>query len=98
MKDLINFGKGAAIISFLIGTILFSLLCYLGESRGLINLIVYFGVIALITNSLIFIIGTFACVISKNNRLELFKTLLLMLLNIPIVIMYFLYATNFVFK
>ena len=95
MKNLIISGKIIALISFVIGTCLFSLFLYFDQSETIGMIGFYFVVIALITNSILFFILFISSAIYENYRLELLKTCGIMLLNIPIAILYVHLIVNF---
>lgn len=89
MKNLICFGRIITLLSFLLGTIIFSLYLYFDNSNDIGKFGLYFVIIALIINTLLFLVNLIAIIIEGNNRLELIKTCGLMLLNIPFAILYF---------
>ncbi len=89
MKDLITFGKFISIISFIIGTTLFSLYLYFNNSNDISSIGFYFVVTALILNSLLLTVFVVALIINSKHREELLKTCGMILLNIPIAIFYF---------
>lgn len=90
MKNLITTSKIIAILSFIIGTILFVLQLYFGRSVNLISTGILFIVIAAIINAISFIALIIALFNYYNLRLEIFKTIGIVLVNIPVTILYFL--------
>jgi hypothetical protein len=89
MKNLINTSKSIAIISFTIGSILFSLQLYLRESTILIYTGIIFILLAIIINSIALIALIFSLLGRTNQKLDLLKTCGIVLLNIPIGALYF---------
>ncbi len=93
--NLILTGKITALLSFVIGTMLLAFYLYFGESFIPIPLGLGFVVIALIVNTILFIIILGSAIIYQRSRIELLKTCGLMLLNIPIAIGYFYMVITF---
>ncbi len=89
MKNLIDISKTIAIISFVIGTILFVLQLYFKESIALIYPGIIFILIAIIINFISLIALMFSLLGSSIEKLELLKTCGIVLLNIPIATLYF---------
>ena len=89
MNSLINTSKAIAILSFLIGTILFATQLYFITSYRLI----YFGIIFIMVTAIINTISILTLIFSMlgytSQRLELLKTCGIVLVNIPIAILYF---------
>ena len=86
--NLILTGKISALISFIIGTILLSFYLYFDKSEAVVNIGLYYVIIAFLFNTfllLILVINGFAY---GNSQLESLKTCGLILLNIPITILY----------
>lgn len=88
MKHLILTGKITAILSFFIGTILLCLFLYF-KYNNMIQIGIYYVIIAFIINSILVITNGIAIIIDRKNRFEFIKTTGMMLLNIPIAIGYF---------
>jgi len=89
MKNLKHFGKIIALLSFIIGTITFSLYLYFDNSNTIGSFGFYFIIIALIINMLLLVVNIIAIIIDNEHREELIKTCGIMLINIPIAILYF---------
>ncbi|MFC5195285.1 hypothetical protein ACFPH8_08085 [Bizionia hallyeonensis] len=97
MKGLQNFGKMTALISFGIGTSIFALYLYFGEPSFPIHLGFVFIIIAFIINITILTVLIGSAILNPKNRLESLKTCAIMLLNIPVVILYFYIVFPFLF-
>jgi hypothetical protein len=89
MYSISTVGKIIAVISFMFGTILFSLFLYLGESYIPIMLGVKFVIVALFINTIFFFGNLILSVTNIENRIEFLKTCGIILLNIPVAILYF---------
>lgn len=74
---------------FVIGTTLFSLFLYLGESRIPVMIGIKFVIVAILINTILFLANLIIALFSSENRFEHIKTCGLILLNIPIAILYF---------
>lgn len=88
MKDLSNFGKIVALLSFLIGSILLILYIYF-KSQQLITIGIYYIIIAFWINIILLVVLIIASIINSFHRKNLLKTCGIVLLNIPIAILYF---------
>jgi hypothetical protein len=89
MNNLINISKAIAIISFIIGTILFVLQLYNSDTSSLIYPGILFIIIALIINFISIIGLVYYLLGDTNEKSELLKTIGMVLLNLPIAILYF---------
>lgn len=89
MNNLIITSKSLAIISLIVGTVLFSLQLYLGKETSLISIGFIFVVIAVIINSISLLIMVFYLLGNSKQKIEVFKTIGIILLNIPIAVLYF---------
>ena len=74
---------------FVIGTTLFSLFLYLGESKIPIMIGIKFIIVAILINTILFLANLIIALLNSENRFEYLKTCGLILLNIPIAILYF---------
>ncbi|WP_296377955.1 hypothetical protein [Winogradskyella sp.] len=96
MKNNINnTGKTIALVSFVIGTIFLSLYLYYGESVVSVFLAFLFVIAAIITNTVILTVIIGAAILNRVDRLEALKTIITMLINIPIAILYFYMIATF---
>ncbi|TCK66851.1 hypothetical protein DFQ05_2136 [Winogradskyella wandonensis] len=96
MKNNINItGRLIALLSFVIGTMLLAFYLYFGESTVQIHVAILFIVIAFILNTILFAVILGATLLNKTNRIEGLKTLVIMLCNIPISILYFYMVITF---
>lgn len=86
--NLIQVSKTVALISFLIGTILFSLFLYLGESKIPTMIGIKFVIVAIAINAILFLANLLLSAIHADNRIEYIKTCGIIILNIPIAIFY----------
>lgn len=89
MKGLQQLGKTTALLSFVIGTSIFALALYFGEPNYPIQFGMLFIIIAAIINITILSVIVGSAILKPEERLEPLKTCGFMLLNIPIVILYF---------
>lgn len=89
MKHLITTSKSIALISFIIGTILFALQLYNSYSDNLIYTGIVFILIATIVNTIVLLGLIFSIFGTTSNKPEILKAIGLLLLNIPIAILYF---------
>ncbi len=89
MDNLINTSKIIALLSFVIGTILFALQLYFKQSDAFISPGLIFVIIALIINSISLLALTFSLLGSTKRKIEILQTCGIVLLNIPIAILYF---------
>ena len=89
MNNFINTSKAIALLSFVIGTILFAIqLCFI-TPIGLIYSGIIFIVVAVIINTIALTALVFVLLGNTDNQSETIKTCGLILLNIPIAILYF---------
>lgn len=88
MFNLIQASKIVAFMSFIIGTILFSLYLYFGESDTLIDIGIKFVIAAIAINIILLFSNLLLSAVYAENRIEYLKTCGIILLNIPIVIFY----------
>ena len=95
MNNLITTSKVIAILSFIIGTILFVLQLYYPYLVKLSSIGIIFIIIEVIINSILLFGLIFRLLFSlifntlnHNNKLRLLKSIGLVLLNIPIAILY----------
>ena len=88
IEDSIFIGKLSALLSFLIGTILFGVFTFFIQSILMFKIGVIYILISLIVNTFIFIHLLYQAYFNPKYRLELIKTCGIMLLNIPITIGY----------
>ena len=88
MNNLITTSKAIAFLSFIIGTILFALQLY-NDALGLIYFGSIFIIIAVVINSISLIALIFSILGYIEQKIELLKTMWIVLLNIPIAILYF---------
>ena len=89
MNELQNFGKITALASFVAGSTIFALYSYFGEPDFPIQIGILFVIGALVINTGIVLVLIGAALLKSENRIELLKTCGIMLLNIPVVILYF---------
>ncbi|WP_299113015.1 hypothetical protein [uncultured Winogradskyella sp.] len=96
MKDTINnTGKIVALTSFIIGTIFLAFYLYYGETVVNVYLAFLFIVSAIIVNTVLLTVIIGAAVLNRINRIEALKTIVIMLLNIPVSILYFYMIVSF---
>lgn len=88
MFNLIQVSKIVSLISFIIGTILFSLYLYFGESDTLINIGIKFVIVAIAINIILLFSNLLLSAVYAENRFGHIKTCGIILLNIPIAIFY----------
>ena len=88
MFNLIQVSKIVALISFIIGTIVFSLFLYLGESKIPIMIGFKFVIAAIVINAIFFFANLLLSAIYSENRIDYIKTCGIILLNIPVAIFY----------
>lgn len=95
MSNLITTSKVIAFLSFVIGTILFVLQLYFTSLVKLTTIGIVFVITAVVINSILLIglifrllFGLIFSTINHNNKLNLLKSIGLVLLNIPIAIIY----------
>ncbi len=88
MFNLIQVSKIIVLISFIIGTILFSLFLYLGESKIPIMIGFKFVIVAIVINAIFFFANLLLSSIYSENRIDYIKTCGIILINIPIAILY----------
>jgi hypothetical protein len=80
--------KIVALFSFVIGTILFSLYIYFGESLVTLEVGFKFVIAAIFINLFFFFANLILAMFSYQNRIVFLKTCGIILLNIPIAIFY----------
>ena len=96
MYNLIFTSKIVSALSFAIGTMLFSLFLYFGESVITIELGIKFVIVAFLVNSILFIANLIIAIAYNETRTESLKTCGLMLFNVPIALVYtYFVATHF---
>lgn len=94
-KNTHKFGISTAIISFVIGSLF--LLNFLISKDFNVGLMGYFYLVcAFIINLIIAIYFLYKALIHKEKRKKYFKTIFIMLINIPIAFIYFLIVTQFI--
>ncbi|RSK39157.1 hypothetical protein [Mangrovimonas spongiae] len=94
-NSLIITGQITALLSFIIGTSLFSIQLYFGMFAIPVLLIVGFLLTAFIANLVILSVIVGASILNKIDRNEGLKTCLIMLLNIPIALLYYYLTITF---
>ncbi len=94
MKHFIITSKTIAILSFAIGTILFILQLYRFNSGNLIHTGIIFIMSAVIINTISLLVLLFG-LLGNTDKLEILKTIGIVLANIPIAIIYFYLLINF---
>ncbi|MFS4482111.1 hypothetical protein ACKGJY_03780 [Hyunsoonleella sp. 2307UL5-6] len=95
MKNIITTSKAIAAVSFIIGTILFALQMYT-LSNTLIRPGVAFIAIATIVNILSLLALIFLLLNTKTHKIIIFKTIGIVLLNIPVALLYFRILIKFI--
>ena len=96
MKDNLNHtARIIAGICFVIGTVFLSLYLYYGEHVVNILLAFFFIILALITNTVMLTVLFGKALRNNISRTETLKTILIMLCNIPIAILYFYMIITF---
>lgn len=96
MKNNINnTGKIIALASFVTGTIFLALYLYYGEAVVSIYLAFLFIIAAIITNTVILTVIIGAALLNRIDRIEALKTIVIMLINIPVSILYFYMIITF---
>lgn len=91
-----NVCKGSALLSFIIGTILLAIFLITQKFDSIVTIGIYFVVIALWYNLVVFIITLISAMYYWQNRIELLGHCGLLLLNIPIAIGYFFIVLNLI--
>lgn len=86
---MIQVSKIVTHISFILGTILFALFLYLGETYISIMLGFKFVITAVLINAIFFLCNLILAIFKNENNLEHLKTCGIILLNVPIAITYF---------
>lgn len=89
MYNITKIGKIVALISFLIGTTLFSFFLYFGETTIPIMLGFKFIIVAFIINLILLMANLLIFLFDFRNRSEYLKTCGIILINIPVSILYF---------
>lgn len=88
MFNLIQVSKIVALISFIIGTVLFSLFLYQERPETSIMVGIKFIITAFVVNGILFFANLLVSAIYVENRINHIKTCGIMLLNIPVAIFY----------
>ncbi|MFV0564660.1 MAG: hypothetical protein ACK5NB_02395 [Flavobacteriaceae bacterium] len=88
MTNISVFGRTIALLSFVIGTCLFSFHLYFGEAFIPMVTGFIFVLIAVVLNIIVLTITLIYALVNKQKRLELTKTCGIMLLNIPVAVLY----------
>ncbi|WP_316815310.1 hypothetical protein [Pedobacter nyackensis] len=91
------YGKNFAKYSFLIGTALLITYC-ITRFDQLITLGLFYVALATIFNSIILLTTLIMIIIYPKHYLQLLKTAIIILLNLPIAFLYFLIVTNLPFN
>ena len=86
-------GKWSTVISFAIGTFLFTFFI-LTDWEPIIEFSIYYIAVAAAVNAIIFIILVLAAIFNDGKTKKYLKTAGLILLNIPIAIIYFIIVIN----
>ncbi len=94
MKNFITTSKTIAILSFAIGTMLFTLQLYHFNSNNLISTGIIFIMVAVIINT-ISLLGLLFGLFGNTDKREIVKAIGMVLANIPIAIMYFFLLINY---
>jgi len=89
MYSISNIGKAVAILSFIMGTTLFSFFLYFGEQFIPIMVGLAFIGVAITLNTILLAANLIASLMNATNRYDNLKTCGIILLNIPIAILYF---------
>jgi hypothetical protein len=89
MRILITSSKAIAILSFIIGTSLFALQLYNKNAYPFVRASLVFIGIATVVNSIAVLSLVYTALKPSKYRKESLKTIGIMLLNIPIVLLYF---------
>ncbi|MBP6237233.1 MAG: hypothetical protein KA270_17710 [Saprospiraceae bacterium] len=79
-----------AFISFIIGTLIFALHCVAPQENGIMIFGFFYVIVAIIANFIMFLILIGIACIRMDSIDEIAKSLLLLMANIPIAIIYFL--------
>jgi hypothetical protein len=88
MFNLIQASKIVALMSFVIGTTLFSLFFYLNKSNTLLIIGLIYVIAAILINSILFFANLLMSAIYTENRINHIKTCGIILLNVPIAFLY----------
>ena|SRR5690606_2750793 len=102
MFNLIQASNIVALMSFVIGTTLFSLFFYLSKSETLLMIGLIFVIAAILINSILLFANLLVSAIYIENRINHIKTCGILLLNIPIAFLLHSYCLpisthNFIF-
>ena len=98
MNKLINTSKVIAVLSFVFGTILFALQLYFNKTEMFLFPGLVFVIVAFIVNTLSLLALIISLLGNTNQKFELLKTCGIVLINIPIVILYFYLLIQITFK
>ncbi|WP_046757325.1 hypothetical protein [Kordia jejudonensis] len=95
LYKLLQTAKITAILSFLGGTFLLILYLYFSGSRTILSLGVFYALFALMVNSILFFTLFITLKHSEIKRKKIVKSLLLMIVNIPIGCFYILAVSSY---
>ena len=95
MYSISNIGRVVTILSFIIGTTLFSFFLYFGETFIPIVIGLGFIGVAITVNAILLVSNLIVSLIYETDRYENLKTCGIILLNIPIAILYFYIIISF---
>lgn len=93
MYSPLNISKIIAGISFVLGTLLLVLFLFF-KSKLIVGLGIYYVITALVINTLFFIGLLARFIVDSGNRLEILKSIGLILMNLPIAIGYLFIVTQ----
>ena len=86
--NLLKAAKITAILSFLGGTFLLIVYFYNQGSIAILNLGIYYTLLALLINSILFFTLYITLIHSKVKRKKILRSLILMIINVPIGLCY----------
>lgn len=92
---LLKTAKITAILSFLGGTFLLISYLYNAGSQTILNLGIYYALFTLLMNSILFFTLCIIFMHSEVKRKNILKSLLLMILNVPISLCYVILIANY---
>ncbi|WP_430412171.1 hypothetical protein [Kordia sp.] len=95
LYKLLQTAKITAILSFLGGTFLLLLYFYFSGSKTILSLGIYYALFALMLNSILFFTLFITFVHSEIKREKILKSLLMMIVNIPIGCCYILAVSSY---
>ena len=90
INNIKNIGKLTTLTSFILGTILLILFVLFKTNYNIVEIGIYYVVIAFIVNIFVFVGILISGLYFWNHRLQLFATCGLLLVNLPIAFGYFL--------